>query len=121
RAGYYYANWDELYGRWKEKLLAAIASMRELTFAPLPEFDPIEVVTEARGRSVSWDLIENYHRLTDGFFLIWQYHFEFLNLGYGGYITFFQFCRQAFPQISEDRKSTRLNSSHVKISYAVFC
>src|SRR5690606_22619800 len=24
-------------------------------------------------------------------------------------------------QISEDRKSTRLNSSHVKISYAVFC
>src|SRR5690606_42061256 len=24
-------------------------------------------------------------------------------------------------QASEDRKSTRLNSSHVKISYAVFC
>src|SRR5207302_3445412 len=26
-----------------------------------------------------------------------------------------------FGQWSEDRKSTRLNSSHVKISYAVFC
>src|SRR5690606_40001961 len=25
------------------------------------------------------------------------------------------------PQYGEDRKSTRLNSSHVKISYAVFC
>src|SRR5690606_41773350 len=25
------------------------------------------------------------------------------------------------PKRSEDRKSTRLNSSHVKISYAVFC
>src|SRR5690606_40942312 len=25
------------------------------------------------------------------------------------------------PQKREDRKSTRLNSSHVKISYAVFC
>src|SRR5690606_41486812 len=25
------------------------------------------------------------------------------------------------PQIGADRKSTRLNSSHVKISYAVFC
>src|SRR5690606_41523555 len=24
-------------------------------------------------------------------------------------------------QVSQDRKSTRLNSSHVKISYAVFC
>src|SRR5690606_40504165 len=25
------------------------------------------------------------------------------------------------PKLEEDRKSTRLNSSHVKISYAVFC
>src|SRR5690606_41379091 len=25
------------------------------------------------------------------------------------------------PTVSSDRKSTRLNSSHVKISYAVFC
>src|SRR5207302_9062546 len=25
------------------------------------------------------------------------------------------------PKMAEDRKSTRLNSSHVKISYAVFC
>src|SRR5690606_41503954 len=28
---------------------------------------------------------------------------------------------QPARQLSEDRKSTRLNSSHVKISYAVFC
>src|SRR5690606_40614963 len=26
-----------------------------------------------------------------------------------------------FPSFNQDRKSTRLNSSHVKISYAVFC
>src|SRR5690554_7686770 len=25
------------------------------------------------------------------------------------------------PRVAEDRKSTRLNSSHVRISYAVFC
>src|SRR5699024_11899704 len=29
-------------------------------------------------------------------------------------------CRQ-FPFLHKDRKSTRLNSSHVSISYAVFC
>src|SRR5437870_792285 len=29
--------------------------------------------------------------------------------------------RSAFPSEHEDRKSTRLNSSHVAISYAVFC
>src|SRR3989442_9951699 len=43
-----------------------------------------------------------------------------------------QYCGQQFapseltldhvvPRIAEDRKSTRLNSSHVRISYAVFC
>src|SRR5690554_7069311 len=28
---------------------------------------------------------------------------------------------RAFIQVDKDRKSTRLNSSHVRISYAVFC
>src|SRR5204863_9841828 len=30
-------------------------------------------------------------------------------------------CSQREPPNSSDRKSTRLNSSHVEISYAVFC
>src|SRR6266511_5785646 len=30
-------------------------------------------------------------------------------------------CRSRHPRRDRDRKSTRLNSSHVKISYAVFC
>src|SRR5690554_7268698 len=29
--------------------------------------------------------------------------------------------RFRLPRLSRDRKSTRLNSSHVRISYAVFC
>src|SRR5690606_39448271 len=37
-----------------------------------------------------------------------------LALGQGGH-------RALPPQRGQDRKSTRLNSSHVKISYAVFC
>lgn len=101
RAGYYYANWDELYGKWKTKMEGAIDSLRTIEFPSLTEYDPAEVVTEARGRSSVMAVIENYHRLIDEFFSIWQYHFEFLNLGYGGYITFFQFCKQAFPLISE--------------------
>jgi len=101
RAGHYYANWDELYGRWKDKVADVIARMKTLSFPPLGDLDPIEVVTEGRGRSTSWDVIANYHQLIDDFFLVWQYHFEFLNLGYGGYIVFFQFCKQAFPEIAE--------------------
>src|SRR5690625_5749201 len=33
----------------------------------------------------------------------------------------FVFIRKAYHQVKADRKSTRLNSSHVAISYAVFC
>ncbi|WP_369133997.1 PEP-utilizing enzyme [Modestobacter sp. I12A-02662] len=101
RAGHYYAHWDELYAAWKDKVTAVIDRMKGIAFPPLGELDPIEVVTEGRGRSTSWDVIANYHQLIDDFFLVWQYHFEFLNLGYGGYIVFFQFCKQAFPEIAE--------------------
>ncbi|MGL4743733.1 MAG: PEP-utilizing enzyme, partial [Dermatophilaceae bacterium] len=32
---------------------------------------------------------------------VWQYHFEFLNLGYAAYLDFFGFCKQAFPSIPD--------------------
>ncbi|MGC5033609.1 PEP-utilizing enzyme [Micromonospora sp. DT229] len=101
RAGYYYENWEGLYARWKDKVAAVVDDMRSIQFPPLPELEPMEVVTEARGRSTAWDIIAGYRRLVDDLFLVWQYHFEFLNLGYGGYIAFFQFCREAFPEITE--------------------
>jgi pyruvate, water dikinase len=32
---------------------------------------------------------------------MWHHHTEMLMLGYGAYVVFFQFCRQAFPEISD--------------------
>src|SRR3982074_182710 len=32
---------------------------------------------------------------------MWQHHFEFLLLGYGAYLTFFGFCKKAFPEIND--------------------
>lgn len=101
RAGYYYENWDSLYERWKEKARSVIDNMAAIEFPQLGELDPIEVVIEARGRSTCWDFVESYRRLIDQFFLIWQYHFEMLNLGYGAYVTFFDFCKGAFPAIAD--------------------
>lgn len=101
RAGHYYQHWDDIYARWKEKMLVVIERMRSLAFNPLPAFEPSEVVLEARGRSVSWDLVENYHQLINDFFLAWQYHFEMLGLGYGAYMVFFERCKTAFPEIDD--------------------
>jgi pyruvate, water dikinase len=101
RAGHYYANWDHLFARWREKAEAAIHDMEAIVIPGLAELEDEVVVTEGRGRSSAFDLLSGYSRLVDLFFLVWQYHFEMLNLGYGAYVTFFQFCKQAFPAISD--------------------
>lgn len=101
RAGYYYKNWNSLYDNWKKKMTDAVQRMNALQFKPLPELEPIEAIHEGRGRSVSWDLVENYHKLVDDFFLVWQYHFEMLGLGYGAYLVFFGLCKKAFPEIQD--------------------
>src|SRR5208337_4378064 len=107
RAGHYFKNWNGLYANWKRKMLASLEVMKALKFSKLEEFEPIEVVTEGKGRSHSWDLIENYHRLINELFLVWQYHFEMLGLGYGAYMVFFQFCKESFPEI-EDQTIARM-------------
>jgi len=107
RAGHYFKNWGGLYANWKKKMHASLEVMKSLQFNKLEEFEPIEVVTEGKGRSNSWDLIENYHRLVNEFFLVWQYHFEMLGLGYGAYMVFFQLCKECFPEI-EDQTIARM-------------
>jgi pyruvate,water dikinase len=107
RAGFYFQNWRDLYAQWKEKMLASIEVMKGLNFDPFPEFEPEEVVKKGLGKSASWQVVEDYHRLINEFFLIWQYHFEMLGLGYGAYMVFFQFCKEAFPEI-EDQVVARM-------------
>src|SRR5690606_39626939 len=64
---------------------------------------------------------------TFGFtFKCFAYNHRYLFIGNGSWATRFHFVVQSLKTVikispSPDRKSTRLNSSHVKISYAVFC
>ena len=101
RAGFYFQNWDELYARWMDKMRALIDDLEALSFEPLPEREPLEVVTSGRGTGSGYDLQVAYHRLLDLVHKLWQYHFEFLNLGYAAYLDFFGFCKQAFPRIAD--------------------
>jgi pyruvate,water dikinase len=32
---------------------------------------------------------------------MWHHHTEFLMLGYGAYVVFFEFCKKAFPEIPD--------------------
>jgi pyruvate,water dikinase len=101
RAFYYYDNWERLYAQWREKMLALIRDARALAKLELPEFEPLAHVEAGRGVASNHYLLEIYQQTLEGYFRMWHHHFEFLLLGYGAYLTFFGFCKQAFPQISD--------------------
>ena len=54
-----------------------------------------------RGIASNHYLLETYQKTLEGYFRMWHHHFEFLLLGYGAYMTFFAFCKKAFPEISD--------------------
>jgi pyruvate,water dikinase len=101
RAGYYYENWDEIYEHWIAKAEDCIARLRAIEFAPLPEMEPIETVTSRKGTTVAWDLIASYDRLLENMHEMACYHFELNMLGYGAFMTFSDFCKNAFPGIAD--------------------
>jgi pyruvate, water dikinase len=101
RAGHYYQNWDKLYGEWKERILDLIGQLEEIEVPDLGEVDDERVVTEARGFASNHLVRERYHRCIDLFSKMWHYHTEFLMLGYGAYVVFFEFLQKAFPEIPD--------------------
>ncbi len=107
RAGYYYENWDELYARWKVKMEELIKEIESIEFTDLPDKEDSSVVFEGLGLSSGYEIIKKYDYLIDCGLRVWQYHFEFLNLGYAAYVTFRDFCQKAFPDI-EDSVITRM-------------
>ena len=101
RAGHYFMNWNELYDNWLIKIRDLVREMEALEFNTLPDVEPMEVVTSGAGKGSGGDIQANYLKLLTCASTLWQYHFEFLNLGYAAYLDFFGFAKQAFPGISD--------------------
>ncbi len=100
RAGYYYQNWKELEKSWEGKMRKVITELIEIEIPSLPEMEDESVVFKGIGQSSGYKLLNAYDRLIDQGILCWQYHFEFLNLGYAAYVFFMDFCQKAFPDIT---------------------
>ena len=101
RAGHYFQNWESLLQQWRGKVRATIDEMQALSFRPLPDVVPFDDIVSGKAKDGSEVLIEGYDRLIQLCYQAWQYHFEFLNLGYLAYLDFFGFCKQAFPGIPD--------------------
>jgi pyruvate,water dikinase len=113
RAGFYFQNWDELYGRWQQKVEDEIRGMETLEVPDLPDVEDEAVVTEARGLGSSHTLLVAYNRLLESLDRIWQYHFEFLNLGYAAYLVFYELCKRSFPDIGDQTIATMVSGIDV--------
>jgi pyruvate, water dikinase len=101
RAGHYFQNWESLLAGWRVKVRATIADLEALEFRPLPDMVPFEDIESGKAMDGTEVLIENFDRLIQLCYRNWQYHFEFLNLGYLAYLDFFGFCKQIFPGIPD--------------------
>ena len=101
RAGHYFANWSELYSKWKDKMRALIAELDALEVPGLPEYEPDEVAFDADRNTAFYEVLNAYGRCLRLGDLMWQNHFEFLLLGYGAYATFAELCKDNLPDIPD--------------------
>lgn len=101
RAGYFFQNWDEIYADWIKKAEDCIERLTAISFEPLPELEPEESVTQHPGVYTPWNVQRSYDELLENMFEMGSYHFVMLNLGYGAYNTFREFCEAAFPGITD--------------------
>jgi pyruvate,water dikinase len=115
RAGHYYENWDAIYEEWKVKTVDRLDQMKAMRFAPLPDLEDSSVVLSHRGSSSGYQMIEDYSRMVLIMYETYQFHFELLNIGYAAYLTFFAFCKQSFPDISDQTISRMVGGLHVDL------
>jgi len=101
RAGHYFQNWPSLLENWHKKVKANIDELESLEFEKLPEVVPVDWVKDGVGLDNTTQLTESYDRAIQLLYRTWQYHFEFLNLGYAAYLDFFGFMKEQFPSISD--------------------
>jgi phosphohistidine swiveling domain-containing protein len=100
RIGFYYENWDSLVARWQKEVDRAIAELESLEIPRLPELEDEQELIHDHKLGSNYRLITAYDRCLGLYNELNQLHFELLLLAYGAYLTFFQFCQTAFPDIA---------------------
>jgi pyruvate, water dikinase len=101
RAGYYYENWISLYEGWKTRMAGLISEIESIKVPQLPDIEDADVVFNSVGIAQNHYVRENFQRCISLFSKAWHHHTEMLMLGYGAYVVFFEFCKQAFPEMPD--------------------
>ena len=99
RIGFYYENWDTLVERWQAEVDKRIAELAELEVPALPELEDEDEAIHEQRLGPNYRLMAAYDRTLQLYNELNQLHFELLLLAYGAYLTFFEFCGKAFPDM----------------------
>jgi pyruvate,water dikinase len=99
RIGFYYENWDTLVDRWQAEVDARIEELSALEIPRLPELEDEQELIHDHKLGSNYRLMAAYDRCLHLYNELNQLHFELLLLAYGAYLTFFQFCQAAFPDM----------------------
>jgi pyruvate,water dikinase len=99
RIGFYYENWDSLVDRWQAEVDKRIEELTAMVIPGLPELEDEQEVIHDHRLGSNYRLMAAYDRCIQIYHELNQLHFELLLLGYGAYLTFFEFCQKAFPDI----------------------
>jgi pyruvate, water dikinase len=99
RIGFYYANWDTLVDRWQVEVDKRIEELAALEVPRLPELEDEQEVIHDHKLGSNYRLMRAYDRTLQLYNELNQLHFELLLLAYGAYLTFFEFCQGAFPDM----------------------
>ena len=99
RIGFYYENWDSLVERWQAEVDKRIAELGELDVPRLPEIEDEDEAIHQHKLGPNYRLMAAYDRGLQLYNELNQLHFELLLLAYGAYLTLFQFCGLAFPDM----------------------
>jgi pyruvate,water dikinase len=99
RIGFYYENWDTLVDRWQAAVDERIAELAALQVPRLPALEDEQELIHDHRLGSNYRLMAAYDRCIHLYNELNQLHFELLLLAYGAYLTFFQFCQGAFPDM----------------------
>ncbi|HSP72582.1 MAG TPA: hypothetical protein VLN26_09450, partial [Gaiellaceae bacterium] len=99
RIGFYYENWDTLVARWQAEVDRRIEELDALEVPRLPALEDEQELIHDHRLGSNYRLMAAYDRALQLYNELNQLHFELLLLAYGAYLTFFQFCQGAFPDM----------------------
>ena len=106
---------DEIVELVRVARLDRLQQMKAMRYERLPDLEDQSLIESHRGTSSGYQMIEDFSRMVLIMYETYQFHFELLNIGYAAYLTFFQFCKTAFPDISDQTISRMVGGLHVDL------